>query len=51
MTGERAYSVARTPQEAAAELRRSAGAHFDPGVVAALLDVLELVAPPVLKVA
>jgi diguanylate cyclase (GGDEF)-like protein len=51
MTGERAYSAARTPQQAAAELRRTAGTHFDPGVVAALLDVLELVAPPVLRVA
>ena len=51
MTAERCYSAARTPQEAAAELRRSAGSHLDPGVVAALLDVLELVARPVLKVA
>ena len=51
MTAERPYSAARTPQEAAAELRRSAGSHLDPGVVAALLDVLELVARPVLKVA
>ena len=40
MTAERCYSAARTPQEAAAELRRSAGSHLDPGVVVALLDVL-----------
>jgi diguanylate cyclase (GGDEF)-like protein len=51
MTAERSYSAARTPQEAAVELRRSAGSHLDPGVVAALLDVLELVARPALKVA
>ena len=51
MTAERAYSAARTPQEAAAELRRSAGSHLDPGVVTALLDVLELVGRPQLRVA
>ncbi len=51
MTAERVYSAARTPQEAAAELRRSAGSHLDPGVVVALLDVLELVGRPALKVA
>jgi diguanylate cyclase (GGDEF)-like protein len=42
MTADRPYSAARTPQQAAAELRRSAGAHFDPTVVEALLAVLGL---------
>jgi diguanylate cyclase (GGDEF)-like protein len=42
MTTNRPYSAARSPQEAAAELRRSAGAHFDPKVVEALLAVLGL---------
>ena len=30
MTADRPYSPARTPQQAAAELRRCAGSHFDP---------------------
>ena len=51
MTSDRPYSAARTPEEAATELRRSAGSHLDPGVVAALLDVLGLTARPVLRVA
>ncbi len=42
MTADRPYSPARTPQQAAAELRRSAGSHFDPTVVEALLAVLGL---------
>jgi diguanylate cyclase (GGDEF)-like protein/putative nucleotidyltransferase with HDIG domain len=42
MTADRPYSAARTPQQAAAELRRSAGSHLDPAVVDALLDVLGL---------
>jgi diguanylate cyclase (GGDEF)-like protein len=42
ITTNRPYSAARSPQEAAAELRRSAGAHFDPKVVEALLAVLGL---------
>ena len=42
MTADRPYSPARTPQQAAAELRRSAGSHFDPMVVEALLVVLGL---------
>jgi len=42
MTATRPYSAARTPQESAAELRRSAGSHFDPAVVDALLAVLGL---------
>lgn len=42
MTTTRPYSVARTPAVAAAELRRSAGSHFDPAVVDALLGVLGL---------
>jgi HD-GYP domain-containing protein (c-di-GMP phosphodiesterase class II) len=51
MTSDRVYSAARTPAEAAAELRRSAGSHLDPGVVAALLDVLGLGERPALRVA
>jgi diguanylate cyclase (GGDEF)-like protein len=42
MTVTRPYSAARTPQQAASELRRSAGAHFDPAVVDSLLTVLGL---------
>jgi diguanylate cyclase (GGDEF)-like protein len=42
MTTNRPYSAARSPEEAAAELRRSSGAHFDPVVVDALLAVLGL---------
>ena len=42
MTADRPYSAARTPQQAAAELRRSAGSHLDPAVVEALLAVLGL---------
>jgi HD-GYP domain-containing protein (c-di-GMP phosphodiesterase class II) len=51
MTADRVYSATRSPEEAAAELRRSAGSHLDPAVVAALLDVLGLAARPALKVA
>jgi diguanylate cyclase (GGDEF)-like protein len=42
MTTNRPYSAARMPDEAAAELRRSAGSHLDPVVVDALLAVLGL---------
>jgi diguanylate cyclase (GGDEF)-like protein len=51
MTADRVYSARRSPDEAAAELRRSAGSHLDPSVVAALLGVLGLAARPALKVA
>ncbi len=51
MTADRVYSVTRTPEEAAAELRRGAGTHLDPAVVAALLDVLGLAVRPALRVA
>jgi HD-GYP domain-containing protein (c-di-GMP phosphodiesterase class II) len=37
MTSESAYGPARSHEEAAAELRRCAGTHFDPAVVDALL--------------
>jgi diguanylate cyclase (GGDEF)-like protein len=42
ITADRPYSRARTPQQAADELRRSAGSHLDPAVVHALLAVLGL---------
>jgi len=42
MTASRPYSTARTPGDAAAELRRSSGSHLDPAVVDALLAVLGL---------
>jgi diguanylate cyclase (GGDEF)-like protein/PAS domain S-box-containing protein len=40
MTAGRAYAAARSPDDAALELRRGAGTHFDPAVVDALLGVL-----------
>jgi HD-GYP domain-containing protein (c-di-GMP phosphodiesterase class II) len=51
MTDDRPYSRARTPQEAAMELRRSCGSHLDPQVVDALLAVLGSAARPALRVA
>ena len=51
MTADRVYAAARTPDEAATELRRGAGSHFDPAVVKALLHVLGLPARAALKVA
>jgi diguanylate cyclase (GGDEF)-like protein len=42
MTVDRVHSLARTPEGAAIELRRSAGSHLDPAVVEALLAVLGL---------
>jgi putative nucleotidyltransferase with HDIG domain len=40
MTGTRPYSPARSPTQAAEELRASVGSHLDPEVVEALIDVL-----------
>jgi HD-GYP domain-containing protein (c-di-GMP phosphodiesterase class II) len=40
MTTDRSYRKARSFEEAAAELRASAGTHFDPRVVDALLATL-----------
>jgi HD-GYP domain-containing protein (c-di-GMP phosphodiesterase class II) len=40
MTTDRVYSAARTAEDAAAELQRSAGTHFDPQVVSALLELI-----------
>jgi HD-GYP domain-containing protein (c-di-GMP phosphodiesterase class II) len=40
MTTDRSYRKARSNEEAAAELRASAGTHFDPRVVETLADVL-----------
>src|SRR6202050_2564499 len=36
MTADRVYQSARTPEQALAELRRSAGSQFDPAVVGAV---------------
>ena len=46
MTTVRPYSPARTQDEAAIELRRSAGSHLDPQVVEALLAVLDQAVRP-----
>jgi diguanylate cyclase (GGDEF)-like protein/PAS domain S-box-containing protein len=40
ITGGRPYAPARSPEDAALELQRGAGTHFDPAVVDALLGVL-----------
>jgi HD-GYP domain-containing protein (c-di-GMP phosphodiesterase class II) len=42
MTNVRPYSPARSAEQALAELRRGAGAQFDPGAVALFCDVFEL---------
>jgi HD-GYP domain-containing protein (c-di-GMP phosphodiesterase class II) len=42
MTTDRPYRKALTLEDAAAELRACAGTHFDPRVVDALIDVLDL---------
>ena len=42
MTTDRSYRKARSSADAAAELRASAGSHFDPAVVDALTDVLSV---------
>jgi HD-GYP domain-containing protein (c-di-GMP phosphodiesterase class II) len=39
------YRAARPPAEAAAELRRCAGTHFDPAVVRALCAAVEADVP------
>lgn len=47
LTAERPYRPARSPEEALAELRRCAGAQFDPRVVDALTeDLADEVSPP-----
>jgi diguanylate cyclase (GGDEF)-like protein/PAS domain S-box-containing protein len=46
MTSPRPYAAARTPAEAADELRSRAGTQFDPEVVAALIEVLGPLARP-----
>jgi len=45
MTADRPYSAARTPEDAATELRRCAGTQLDRRVVTALLALLGLAAP------
>jgi HD-GYP domain-containing protein (c-di-GMP phosphodiesterase class II) len=42
MTTDRSYRKARSAADAAAELRASAGTHFDPRVVDALIAVLSV---------
>ena len=51
MTADRPYSVARSPQEAAIELRRCAGSQLDRRVVSALLAVLGLAIQPSFRAA
>jgi HD-GYP domain-containing protein (c-di-GMP phosphodiesterase class II) len=51
ITGRRVYSPARSPEDAGDELWRSAGSHFDPAVVAALLGVLDIKADSDARVA
>ena len=41
MISQRPYGRPRTVEDAIEELRRCAGAHFDPEVVTALIDELE----------
>ena len=41
MTNDRTYSTAKSGAEALAELRRGAGAQFDPGAVALFCDAFE----------
>ena len=45
MTSPRSYQTIRSPGEALAELRRCAGPHFDPEVVAALAEALPVLLP------
>ena len=45
MTSPRSYQTIRSPGEALAELRRCAGSHFDPEVVAALAEALPVLLP------
>ena len=42
MTTTRSYQPARPPTQALAELARCAGTHFDPNVVRALIDLLDI---------
>ncbi len=51
ITGGRVYAPARSPEDAAAELRRGAGTQFDPAAVDALLDVLGIAAASDARVA
>ena len=43
MISDRPYQVARSPEQAVAELRRHAGTQFDPDVVPVLCEVLETI--------
>jgi HD-GYP domain-containing protein (c-di-GMP phosphodiesterase class II) len=51
ITARRVYAAARSPQEAVLELQRVARTHFDPAVVEALLDVLDIPAESDARVA
>ena len=51
ITGGRPYAPARSPEDAALELRRGTGSQFDPAAVGALLDVLGITAASDARVA
>jgi HD-GYP domain-containing protein (c-di-GMP phosphodiesterase class II) len=46
MTSDRVYRPKRTPEEALAELERCAGTQFDPEIVAAFAEELEVADAP-----
>jgi two-component system cell cycle response regulator len=50
MVSQRAYQTPRSVAEAISELRRGAGSQFDPGVVEALCQHLQELAPPDIRI-
>jgi HD-GYP domain-containing protein (c-di-GMP phosphodiesterase class II) len=49
MTQDRPYQPGRAAEDALEEIRRGAGGHFDPEVVAAFADELAAVRDPVAR--